>query len=693
MPGTEPLLQIEGLEVCFHTPRGIARAVDGLSLAVRPGERVAIVGESGSGKSMTAFSTVGLVPPPGRIVAGSIRFRGRELVGLREAELAKVRGGEIGLIMQDPTGALDPLQTIGSQIAEGLRKHTDLSRGEARERALELIRQVQIGDPEQRVGQYAHQLSGGMNQRAMIAAAVGPEPSLLIADEPTSALDATTADGILELIGDLAREREMAVILITHDLGVVSKFAERVIVMYAGRVLEDGPVADVFRAPKHPYTRGLLESVPGSRGRESVKAIPGVVPDLTALPTGCVFHPRCALRRGRAVCETDAPALRAATDGRPGLTACHFAEELAVAPAPPAPLEVAAGNGAAEEPGGRPEILRVEDLVRHFVIRDRPFRKGGVVRAVDGINFSVRRGEVVALVGESGSGKSTAAKIILGLERPTAGGILFDGEDLAASHKRARELRRRIQVVFQNPDSSLDPRMRVSDIIAEPLNVHRIGTRREREERVQTLLEQVGLSAHHAQRYPYEFSGGQRQRIAIARALALRPDLLICDEPVTALDVSVQAQILNLLQRVQREEGLAYLFIAHDLAVVRQIADRVAVMYLGEIVEFADADDFFAQPRHPYSVALLSAMSTPGLDALQARERVILSGSIPSPFNPPPACRFHTRCWKVQQVCREVAPDASGGPDGRPVACHFPVDPATDPVPVVHHRQEAAPRG
>jgi peptide/nickel transport system ATP-binding protein len=667
-PAVPPLIEVEDLRVRFPTGRGVVEAVNGISFSIRPGERLAIVGESGSGKTVTALSLMGLVPHPGR-VSGSVRLKGDELVGAGERALSRFRGGTIGLVPQDPTAALDPLKTIGFHIEQSLRLHAKLGRREARASALDLLRQVHIGDPEARMRQYGHELSGGMAQRAVIASVIAPEPELLVADEPTSALDATTADGILELIGGLNRDRGLAVLMITHDLGVVARFAERVIVVYAGRIVEEGSVEDVFTWPKHPYTRGLLDSVPGALGRRAVGAIPGAVPDLTSLPSGCAFHPRCFLSGGRTRCRDEAPPL-VARDGALHRSACHFAEELKPRELAGAIAETKPAEQRTASPGG--ELVALDGVSKSFAVKGHAFREGGEVRAVDGVSLGIRPGEVLALVGESGSGKTTTGKLILGLESPSAGQICFDGREIPVGERRPKELQRRMQVVFQNPDSSLNPRMRVEDIIAEPLKVHGIGTAAERRERVVELLEHVGLSAQHVGRYPFEFSGGQRQRIAIARALAPRPDFIVCDEPVTALDVSIQAQILDLLQRIQRDEGLAYLFIAHDLSVVRQLADRVAVMYCGHVVEVADADAFFLQPHHPYSVALLSAMSSSHLEVERRRERIVLSGSIPSPLAPPPACRFHTRCWKAESLCREVKPELARIGDGGMAACHFP---------------------
>lgn len=660
---TAPLLEVNDLHVRFPTERVVVRAVQGVSFVIEAGQRVAVVGESGSGKSVTALSLIGLTPLPG-VVRGSVKFKGMELVGRSERALCEIRGREIGLILQDATAAMDPLKTVGDHIAESLRLRTGMSRRAATKRALELVRQVRISDPELRVRQCSYELSGGMAQRAVTASVIGLEPDLLIADEPTSALDATTANGVLELLRDLGQDRGMAVLLITHDLGVVARFAERVLVMYAGRIVEHGNVEDVFDHPRHPYTKGLLASMPGSKGRSSVQAIPSGAPDLYSEPVGCSFLPRCSHAGQRGRCATEIPVLLHRAGPATQLAACHFSDELS-APQP------AVDDGEAPSTICVDELLRVEELGKSFTVARRGHR--GDVKAVDGVSLSIHKGEVLALVGESGSGKSTTGKVILGLEKPTRGQVFFDGEPMAELvERRPPDVQRRLQVVFQNPNSSLDPRMRIGDIIAEPLVVRHIGTRAEQRERVAALLVQVGLDSIHAESYPFEFSGGQRQRIAIARALAPRPDLLICDEPLTALDVSVQAQILNLLQDIQLREGLAYLFIAHDLAVVRQIADRVAVMYLGHVVETAPADEFFARPHHPYSAALISAMSDVNPAAEKSRERIILQGAVPSPMNPPPGCTFHTRCWKAQDICRKVQPITQQVSSGRSFACHFP---------------------
>ena len=656
-----PLLQVSDLSVTFSTRSGTVHAVRSIDFEIYPGERVAVVGESGSGKSMTALALLGLTPTTG-VVCGSVRLRGRELLGLSDKEMAEVRGTEIGLILQDATAAMDPLKTVGSHIAESLILRRRMSHTDAHRTALELVRRVRISDPELRMRQYSHELSGGMAQRALTASVIGLEPDLLIADEPTSALDATTSNGVLELLKDLGRDRGMAVLLITHDLGIVLRFAQRVIVVYAGRIVETGSVEEIFAHARHPYTKGLLASVPGRRGRQSVQAIPSGSPSQSA-DVACSFSNRCVHAAGRTICTEELPVLRGIAGSAHHLSACHFAAELR------APEPTGADQQEIELTEPR-VLLDVKNINKVFTVRRNAIR--GVVHAVEDVTLTVREGEVLALVGESGSGKTTLGRIVLGLETPTQGSMTFDGVDLANRvEMRKPEVRRRIQVVFQNPNSSLDPRMRVGDIIAEPLLIHKIGTRKEQAERVNELLLLVGLEETHADRLPFEFSGGQRQRIAIARALAPRPDLLVCDEPLTALDVSVQAQILNLLQEIQHRERLSYLFIAHDLSVVRQIADRVAVMYLGRVIETGSSIEIFARPHHPYTAALLSAISYVDPTIEKSRERIILRGALPSPLNPPSGCVFHTRCWKAQEICKKVIPDTETV-SGRTFACHFP---------------------
>ena len=698
MSGTPPLLEVRGLSTHFETGRGVLRAVDGVDLDVEADETVAVVGESGCGKSVTALSILGLVDAPGRVVAGAIRYRGEDLIGARPERLQRIRGNEIAMIFQEPMSSLNPVHSIGDQVIEALRIHRGLRKRQATARTIEMLRMVGIPLPEQRVFDYPHQFSGGMRQRVMIAMALSCDPALLIADEPTTALDVTIQAQILELIGELSRRTGTAVIVITHDLGVVAEMAHRVVVMYAGRVVEQATTAELFAGPRHPYTRALLSSMPSLEERRGARLTPimGTVPDPLQLPPGCAFAPRCELAGDP--CRERMPALLAAGDGRLARCLLHDPASAGALPAGgleavservPAPASTARGavpaegarSGSKSGPGGvegKPAgaggadgFVRVRDLTMHFPVTAGVFRHVvGYVRAVDGVSFDIERGETLGLVGESGCGKSTTGRLLLRLLSATGGSVQFEGAPVFTLQGDAlRALRRDMQIVFQDPFASLNPRMTIRDTLAEPFIIH--GRRHEARARVPELLQRVGLSPEHAGRYPHQFSGGQRQRIGIARALALAPKLVVCDEPVSALDVSIQAQILNLLQDLQHDLALTYLFIAHDLSVVRHISDRVAVMYLGQIVEQADADTLFARPAHPYTQALLSAV--PAIDPRRRRPRVALTGDVPSAAAPPPGCRFHTRCPYAQPHCRDHDPELASVPrePAHQAACHL----------------------
>lgn len=667
-----PVLEVEGLRVTFASPGGPLHAVDGVDLVVRSGETVALVGESGCGKTMTALSILGLVPDePDRSIEGRVRFAGRDLNGLPPRQLRRVRGAGISMVFQEPVSSLNPVFPIGDQIARVIRAHDrGVGRREARARAIELLDAVGIPDAAGRMDDFPHEWSGGMCQRAIIAMAMANRPRLVIADEPTTALDVTVQARVLEVLREAQAETGAAMLLITHDLGVVAEMADRVVVMYAGRIVETGHAHQIFRDPRHPYTRALLASLPRIEGGNGLVSIPGQPPHLHRVPTGCAFHPRCSTAGGRGRCRTEVPAL-ATVDETGRRSACHFHDELAglAGATAPTPRTVAAGDRVSGDP-----ILVLEDVAVHFPLRGPVLgRTTGQVRAVDGVSLQLRSGETVALVGESGCGKSTTANAILRLHDATAGRIWFDGQDLAQiSGRHLRQVRRGIQMVFQDPHASLNPQMMVRDIIAEPLRIHG-STRRQAAGRVHELLEMVGLAPLHADRYPHQFSGGQLQRVGIARALALEPQVLVLDEPVSALDVSIQAQILNLLADLQSSLGLAYLIIAHDLAVVRHVADRIAVMYLGRIVESGPTTSVFSAPQHPYTQALLDAVPVSDPDRRDERRRVVLTGEIPNPADPPPGCHFHTRCWRADARCMDEVPllvDRSRS--GRPVACHFP---------------------
>ena len=620
-----PVLSVQNLAVTFPTPDGDVPAVRGVSWDVSEGEVLAIAGESGSGKSVSVLAAMGLLPATAQ-VEGAIAYRGRDVLAMSDKEQEQIRGSAISMVFQDPMTSLNPVMTVGAQIAEGVRVHQRTDKATARSRAVELLDLVGIPNPAQRVDAYPHELSGGMRQRAMIAMAIANDPDLLIADEPTTALDVTIQAQVLDVLERAREATGSALVIITHDLGVVARTADRVLVMHDGQAVETGEANDVFERPRHAYTASLLAAVP----------------------------------------RIDAPART-----------------------PPQPPDLDADT----------PLVEAVDLVKTFPIRSTgAFRRTiGTVQAVSGVSLHINRGETLGLVGESGSGKSTIARCILRLIHPTSGTVRFNGQDLAdLSRRQLQAMRRRMQIVFQDPMASLDPRMTVSAIIAEPLRIHRTtdgsddanptSRRRSSDEAatsrrrttneikagVAELLELVGLEPQHGNRYPHEFSGGQRQRIGIARALALEPDLLILDEPVSALDVSIQAGVLDLLEDLQNTLGLTYLFVAHDLAVVRQVSDRVAVMYLGRIVETGTGPEVYETPGHPYTQALLSAVPIPEPKLERRRRRIVLEGDAPNPADPPSGCRFRTRCWKAESICAEYDPELLDLGIGHPVACHFP---------------------
>ena len=609
-----PVLSVKNLAVTFPTPDGDVYAVRGVSWDVAEGEVLAIAGESGSGKSVSVLAAMGLLPATAQ-VEGAIAYRGRDVLTMSDKEQEQIRGSAISMVFQDPMTSLNPVMTVGTQIAEGVRIHQRTDKATARSRAVELLDLVGIPNPVQRIDAYPHELSGGMRQRAMIAMAIANDPDLLIADEPTTALDVTIQAQVLDVLERAREATGSALVIITHDLGVVARTADRVLVMHDGQAVETGEANDVFERPRHAYTASLLAAVP----------------------------------------RIDAPARTP----------------------PPHP------DANTDTP-----LVEAVDLVKTFPIRSTgAFRRTiGTVQAVSGVSLHINRGETLGLVGESGSGKSTIARCILRLIHPTSGAVRFDGQELAdLSRRQLQAMRRRMQIVFQDPMASLDPRMTVSAIIAEPLRIHRTTddpddasaasrrrTTNDIKARVAELLELVGLEPQHGNRYPHEFSGGQRQRIGIARALALEPDLLILDEPVSALDVSIQAGVLDLLEDLQSTLGLTYLFVAHDLAVVRQVSDRVAVMYLGRIVETGTGPEVYETPAHPYTQALLSAVPIPEPKLERRRRRIVLEGDAPNPADPPSGCRFRTRCWKAESICAEYDPELLDLGIGHPVACHFP---------------------
>ena len=668
------LLRVDDLKVRFRTTEGEVHAVNGLSMVLDAGETLAIVGESGSGKSVTSLAIMGLLPQEAR-VEGSVRLRGRELLGLPDRRMRGIRGSDIAMVFQDAMTSLDPVFTVGNQIVEAIRAHhSDVSPKAARQRAVELLDTVGIAAARKRIDDFPHQMSGGMRQRAMIAIAIANQPSVLIADEPTTALDVTIQAQVMEALGLAQEATGAAILLITHDLGLVASYADRVHVMYGGFVYESGDAEKVFYESENPYTMGLLNSIPrADRRDEHLKLIRGAPPTAITEPVGCVFAPRCDYAEN--ICLEEGPPLQVVAPQHE--SRCHFAGDLEAKAAgiEAAPVTLRARrdttSGDAETP-----ILEVENLVKHFPVRHGFFRRGiAMVHAVNGVDLVVGRQESVGIVGESGSGKTTLARCVLRMTEPTSGSIRYMGRELTEADASAmRELRKELQLVFQDPYASLNPRMTVEEIVGEPLKIH--GWRRpDIRSRVTELLEAVGLSSSHLTRYPHEFSGGQRQRIGIARSLALGPRLVVLDEPVSALDVSVQAQVLNMLDLLQAEFDLAYIYIAHDLSVVRHVSDRVCVMYLGEIVETAASDRLYESPAHPYTQSLLSAVPIPDPREARAQQRVILSGDIPDPSDLPAGCSFHTRCPMAQERCRVEVPMLREVSPGHFVSCHFALEP------------------
>ena len=688
-PKGDPIMQVRDLHVSFATEAGVCRAVRGVNFDLWRGRTLGIVGESGSGKSVTALSLIGLLDDNAK-VTGSIIMNGEELIGKTDEEMSEIRGERIAMVFQDPLSALTPMFTIGDQIAEGLiTHHPDMSKQQIHDRCVELLDLVGIPQPEERLSSFPHQFSGGMRQRVMIAIAIANNPDVIIADEPTTALDVTIQAQILDVLAKAQKETGAAVVLITHDLGVVAGAADDILVMYADRPVERASIDDVFQHPSMPYTMGLLGAVPKPHIAASQRLVPiqGNPPSLVDIPKGCPFSPRCPLATPE--CSLSEPNLEVVDANSGHLASCRRLQEIIdknmkytdVFPVP----DLLPADWADVPRDQRPVTLEVDHLVKHFPLTGGGmFRRTiGQVAAVDDVTFKIRQGETLALVGESGSGKSTTLMEIMNLMKPEDGRIVVLGHDLAELKKKAerKALRKDLQIIFQDPMSSLDPRMPIYDVLAEPLKVHK-WSKEKINRRIGELMELVGLNPDYVDRFPAQFSGGQRQRISIARALATDPKVLLLDEPIASLDVSIQAGIINLLEDLQAKLKISYLFVAHDLAVIRHISDRVAVMYLGQVVELGETEDVFTHPRHPYTQALLSAIPVPDPVVERTRQRIILKGDLPSPSEKHPGCRFASRCPvklrltpEQQKMCETKRPVLTSDDQiATEFACHFPLD-------------------
>lgn len=714
----ENVLEVRDLRTYIRLRKGEVKAVDGVSFDVARGETLGVVGESGCGKTLTGLSIMRLLPSGGYIASGSIRTRDVDLVTANMDAVRRVRADHIGMIFQDPMTSLNPTMPIGKQISESVELHKRVSRKVATERAVEVLDLVGMPRPTERLGDYPHQLSGGLRQRVMIAMALACEPELLIADEPTTALDVTIQSQILTLLADLQARLGMSMILITHDMGVLAGRTDRVMVMYGGKVVETAKTSDLFNNLRHPYTEALLASIPqiDQDNTQRLYSIPGLPPDLTRSLIGCRFAPRCLYSTEE--CRLEEPSLTG--DSRLHQFACFHphpasAEEAVrdltvisrvvkiasnkevagqvralMAGVDPEAMAAqsedwSAENGDHERDQG--VILELQNVSKSFTVTHGAVsqRKTGVLQAVTDVSLTVRQGETFGLVGESGCGKTTLGRMIVALEQPNEGKILFDQTDLSTVKRfQMRKFRRDLQMMFQDPYASLDPRMRVGTTIREPLVVQGIGNRRSQFEKVADLLGEVGLSSDAAERYPHEFSGGQRQRIGLARAVALNPRLIVADEPVSALDVSIRAQILNLMKGLQSTHGLTYVLISHDLSVVRYMADHIGVMYLGQLVEVGTGDDIYAQTAHPYTAGLLEAIPVPVPEIERAKTGSAVRGELPSPINPPSGCRFHTRCPRAQEQCALEVPEMTSFGGEHYAACHFPLQ---VPVRLSSHRQ------
>jgi len=664
-----PLLRVESLTVEYETDNGALQALRDVSLEIEPGETYGLAGESGSGKSTLALAVLRYLGKNGEVASGTLEFDGESIRDLSSKELRGIRGNRMAHVPQDPKKALNPSIEVGKQITETILLHRDVSKQEARQRVYELLEQMNIPDPEYNFKRYPHELSGGMQQRVLLAMALSCDPELLILDEPTTGLDVTTEAKILDLISDLKREYNTSILLITHDLGVISEVADRLGILYAGEMMEEGPLENVFDSPAHPYTQGLLAAIPEIGSDKHLTPIPGRIPDLTSVPSGCIFADRCEFADDQ--CRADSIDVESIPENEQHEVRCRRWETARDDP-------ITAEYGAREASTRGEKILEVEDLHKHFgspSLVQRYLGDFNPVKAVDGVDFDVHESETLAIVGESGCGKSTLASCLVNLLTPTSGTVRYKGKDVSSLEKEEREdYRADIGIVFQNPDSTLNPRKTIYDSVSRPLKLFTEMDEAERRDRVVEVLDEVGLDEEYASRYPHELSGGEKQRVGIARAFVSKPSFVVLDEPVSALDVSIQASILTLLDSLQREYGTSYLLISHDLSVVNYISDRIGVMYLGSLMELGSKEEVFNPPYHPYTRALLSSIPSPSPG--KNRVRFHLEGDVPSARDTPDGCPFHNRCpQKIGDVCETDPPELEGiesdHDTGHRIRCHL----------------------
>ncbi len=677
----KPVLSVQGLDVTYFSLGGDIPAVRQVNIDIRPGEALGLAGESGSGKSTIAYAIMRYLPANGIITSGNIIFKGRDVYQLNDKDLTGLRGRKISLVPQDPLGSLNPSHRVGDQISEILKVHYKLSNSEAYEKTIEILEQVNMPSPRVIAKKYAHELSGGQQQRVLIAMAFCTKPDLLIMDEPTTGLDVTTAVRIIDLIIEMKEKYNSSILYITHNLGVINRLCDRVTIIYAGEIVEQGKVVDVFESPRHPYTLGLLGSIPRvnlDASKKKLNVIEGFLPDLTNLSQSCIFSPRCPYSEKR--CFSEIPPTVNIDGNR--CSKCFFYEKL-----------VDSTNSVSES---KRDSIKTESLFsddKEILLKVDKLKKvyqskKGALRAVDGPSFVCKKGEVLGIVGESGCGKTTLARCIVGLLDIDGGHILFNNQNIGVTYKkRSKELLRKIQMIFQNPNATLNPQKTINQILGRPLALYKLVPKSKLKERVVQLLESVNLNDNYLSRYPHEISGGEAQRIGIARAFALLPELVVCDEPISSLDVSVQSGILNLFLHLHAEYNMTSIFITHDLSVVHYISDRILVMYMGKICEIGTSDDIFAPPYHPYTEALLSAIPTVQTNITQKKIR--LEGSVPSPIDPVDGCVFHTRCpRKIGGICENTPPPVVEVSPIHVISCHIQLKELMNVAPVFSFKDE-----